>query len=231
MPAGLAAGSFASRACSTISRTWPSTMRPTRFRYARRWRSMSVSSSGLRRSHSTTPTRTTAATPASGSQSCQSFRSSFNACLFRCGSILRGDDGIAERADSANADFDDVARSQRAHTRGRAGGDYVAGFERHHLRDEADYNINGKDHFLRVSRLFPDSIHVGFDFDAGGVELRFEDGTEGAESVEALAAGELDVEFLQVAGGDVVEAGVAEDVGGDGFGFVQVRAAARDDDG
>src|SRR5271168_62915 len=193
---------------------------------------MSLSSSGLRRSQSTRPTRTTTATPASGSQSCQSFRSSFNACLcirhresvsygrivgtFCC--VNKGarpglrdgrykvkckepalrlrDDGISERADTADADFDDVAGGQRAHARGRAGGDHVAGFQRHHLRDKADYSINGKDHFRRVSRLFPDSIHVGFDGDAGGSELRFEDGAEGAKRVEALAASELHVEFL-----------------------------------
>src|SRR5580698_7039218 len=231
MPGDFAAGSLASRAWSTISSTWPSTMRPTRFKYARRWRSMSFSSSGLRRSHSTMPTTTTAATPASGSQSCQSFRSSFNGNLFRCGSILRGDDGISERADSADADFHDVAGGQRTDARGRAGGDHIPGFQRHHLRDEADYNINGKDHFRRVSRLFPDSIHVGFDGDAGGIELRFDDRAEGAERVEAFAARELHVEFLQVAGGYVVEAGVAEDVGADAFDVFQVMAAAGDDDG
>src|SRR5580700_7829391 len=159
---------------------------------------MSVSSSGLRRSHSTMPTRTTTAMPASGSHSCQSF-------------------GISERADAADAHFDYVASSQRAHARGRAGGDHVAGFERHHLCDEADYNINGKDHFRRVSRLFPDSVLIGFDGGAGGSELRFEDGAEGAECVEAFAAGELAIESLQVTGGDFVEAGVAEDVGGGGF--------------
>src|SRR5271154_6877568 len=175
--------------------------------------------------------RTTTATPASGSQSCQSFRSSFNACLFRCGLILRGDDGISERADSADADFDNIAGGERAHTRGRAGSDHVTRLKRHHLRDEADYSINGKDHFRRVSRLFPDSIHVGFDADAGGIDLGFEDGSEGAESVEAFAAGELDIEFLQVAGGVVVEAGVAEDVGGETFICVQMITAAGGDDG
>src|SRR5580698_6475 len=178
---------------------------------------MSVSSSGLRRSHRTMPTSTTTAMPASGSHSCQSFRSSLNASLFRCGSILRGDDGISERADAADAHFDYVPSSQRAHARGRAGGDHVAGFERHHLCDEADYNINGKDHFRRVSRLFPDSVLIGFDGGAGGSELRFEDGAEGAECVEAFAAGELAIESLQVTGGDFVEAGVAEDVGGGGL--------------
>src|SRR5580698_9861103 len=185
---------------------------------------MSVSSSGLRRSHRTMPTSTTTAMPASGSHSCQSFRSSLNASLFRCGSILRGDDGISERADAADAHFDYVASSQRAHARGRAGGDHVAGFERHHLCDEADYNINGKDHFRRVSGLFPDSIHVGFHGDTGGIELRFDDRAEGAESVEALAARELHVEFLQVAGGYVVEASVAQDVGADAFDVLQVIA-------
>src|ERR1700683_4102835 len=231
MPGDFAARSLASRVCSTISSTWPSTMRPTRFKYARRWRSMSLSSSGLRRSQSTMPTRTTAATPASGSQSCQSFRSSFNANLFRCGYILRGDARISQRADSADADFHDVACGQRAHARGRAGRDHVAGFQRHHLCDEAHYNITAKDHFRRVSRLFPDSIHVGFHGDTGGIELGFDDRAEGAESIEALSARELHVEFLQVAGGHVVEAGVAQDVGADVFAVFRVIAPARDDDG
>ena len=60
--------------------------------------------------------------------------------------------------------------------------------------------------FTKVSTVTP-----------AGVEFGFEDGAEGAKSVEAFPARELDVEFLQVARGDVVEAGVAEDVGGGVF--------------
>ena len=107
--------------------------------------------------------------------------------IYACAVLLRGDDWIFQRADAADADFDDVAGGQRAHTGRRAGGDHVAWFERHHLRNEADYSINGKDHFRRVSRLFPGSIHESFEREAGRREFGFEDGPKGQKVSKPFA--------------------------------------------
>src|ERR1700733_12920957 len=84
-------------------------------------------------------------------------------CGGRFESILRifgrSDHRISQRADAADTDFHDVACSQRPNARGRAGGNDVARFKRHHLRDKANYNIKRKNHFCWVSKLFPVSIH------------------------------------------------------------------------
>jgi len=60
--------------------------------------------------------------------------------------------------------------------------------------------------------LFPDAIQEGFNGDARWIDIRFKQRAEGAKRIEAFATSELHVESLQVAGGDVVQAGVTEDV-------------------
>ena len=55
--------------------------------------------------------------------------------------------------------------------------------------------------------------------------------TDGAKRVEAFAASELHVGLLQIARGDIVEAGVAEKIGKSIVGIAQMRAAARDNEG
>src|SRR5271156_1331323 len=156
--------------------------------------------------------------PASGAHSCQSFKISFNIRLcagiesiFR--SVIRPDHRISERTDSAHADFDHVPGRKRTHARRSAGGNEVTRLERHHLRDETDYNIKGKDHFGRVSILFPGTVHESLDRGIRQIERSFKNRAEGAEGIEAFGAGELDVELLQIARGDFVQAGVAENVG------------------
>ena len=69
-----------------------------------------------------------------------------------------------------------------------------------------------------MSVLLQLAVETGFDGDAGGeVDLVGDERADGAEGVEALGAGPLAVGFLQVAGGDVVDDGVAADIGRDGL--------------
>ena len=118
---------------------------------------------------------------------------------------------------------------KRRNARRRARGDHVAGLERHDLSDEADYNIKGKNHLGGVGRLFRYAVDEGFDGSPAGSMAGFHHRAEGTESIEAFYAGKLDVEFLQVARGDVIQAGVAEDVGPDVVRIGEMRAAPADD--
>ena len=55
--------------------------------------------------------------------------------------------------------------------------------------------------------------------------------TDRTKSVEAFAAGKLHVALLQIARGDVVEAGVAEEISKRIVGVAQMRAAAANNEG
>ena len=81
--------------------------------------------------------------------------------------------------------------------------------------------------------LFNDAVETGGDGYGGfeGVDFVGDDGACGAEGVEALGAAPLAVGLLKVAGGDVVDDGVAADVGADVFVGAEFAATAADDDG
>ena len=79
--------------------------------------------------------------------------------------------------------------------------------------------------------LFPNAVDVGLDAGIGRIEVRLQYRAEGAEGVEAFAAGPLAVEFLQVARGDVVEASVAERCRAARLRRGPGETAAADDDG
>src|ERR1700735_1100114 len=149
------------------------------------------------------------------------------------GSIFRAfrrpDYRISQRADAAVANFNNISLTQGADTGGRASSNNVAGLERHHLRDVANYNIKGKNHFRGVSILFPDAIQERLDGEARRIERCLDNRAERTERVEALAARKLSVEPLDIARGHVIEAGVAENVLRNIFIGQQVPAAAADD--
>ena len=71
-------------------------------------------------------------------------------------------------------------------------------------------NAHGIGHQRRAAGLASLAVDAAFDEDIGGIELRFEVRTDRAEGVESFGARELDVGFLKVTSGDVVDAGVAE---------------------
>jgi len=73
---------------------------------------------------------------------------------------------------------------------------------------------SGKIKILCIAGLPHIAIHAGFDLDAGpGIEAVGDHGSDGAEGIEAFGAGPLTVFVLQIAGGEIIYAGVAENVG------------------
>ena len=120
---------------------------------------------------------------------------------------------ITQHADSGDGNLDGIFCEERADAGRGAGGNDVAGEQGHHAGDPADEERAGIDHERGAAGLAEFVVDAGFDDDVRGVEFGFDVRADGAKSVEAFGAGELDVGFLEVARGDVVGAGVAEDVG------------------
>ena len=120
---------------------------------------------------------------------------------------------ITQHANSRDGDLDHVARSERAHASGRAGGDYVAGEERHHAGNPPDKKSAGINHEGCVAGLANGAVDARFNENVGGIKIGFYVRTNRAESVEALSTGKLNIALLYVARGDIVEARVAKNVG------------------
>src|ERR1700730_14105149 len=112
---------------------------------------------------------------------------------------------ITQHADADDADVHDVACNQRPHTSGRAGGDYIAGKERHHAGNPANQKGAGINHERRTAGLAHGAVYASFDENVSGIERGFYMRPDRAESVEALDTSKLDIALLNVAGGDVVE--------------------------
>src|SRR6266403_3168377 len=144
---------------------------------------------------------------------------------------LRGMHRITQHSDSSDADLHGIAGDERAYAGGRAGGDYVAGIERHHAGNPADQKSAGVNHERSVTGLADCTVDARFDENACGVEIGLDVRANGAKGVEAFAARELNIAFLYVARGDVVEAGVAKNVRQRVIGIAELRATAADYDG
>src|SRR5579859_1646952 len=143
--------------------------------------------------------------------------------LYRCRLNSRRDDLLALLAEAVDAERDDVADIEegwrlhaKPHAGRRAGGDDVAGQERHELRDIRDALRHREDHGRRVAGLaalavdvepHSELLHVG-DFVPG-----HEPRAERAEGVVRLAFGPLAAALLlEVALGDVVANAIAGDM-------------------
>jgi hypothetical protein len=138
---------------------------------------------------------------------------------------------ITQHADSGDRDLNSVTRGERTDTRGRTRGYDVAGEERHHAGDPADEERAGIDHERGAAGLAQVVIHARFDDDVGGVECGLDVRADRAKGVEAFGAGELHVGLLEVARGDIVGTGVAEDVGERVVVIAEMGAGFADDDG
>ena len=118
---------------------------------------------------------------------------------------------IAQRADPFDLDLDDVAGDERTDARGRAGEDHVA--RQSVITDVMNSMMTAQS--KTMSRVLPFCFVSPFtrvtSESAEGSRSVSMHRPERAEGVEALAARELHVLLLQVAGGDVVRAGEAED--------------------
>src|ERR1043165_2079599 len=137
---------------------------------------------------------------------------------------------IAQRADPLDLHFDDVAGRERPDPRGRAGEDDVARQHGHDRGDELDEHAAVEDHLRGVAVLLRGAVHARLDVQPLGIELGLDARPDRAKRIEALAARELDVLFLQVARGDVVAAGEAEDDAAPRIARDVLRLPAEDED-
>src|SRR5690348_3958355 len=119
---------------------------------------------------------------------------------------------IGEFADAFDFHRDRVAGGERTDAFGGAGGDDVAGLERHHEGDELDQVLDREDQVPRTRRLASLAVDESFD----GARLAVQPGgdarTDRRERVEPLAARVLRFLLLQIARRDVVDADQAGDV-------------------
>src|SRR5262245_3934396 len=151
---------------------------------------------------------------------------------------LGPNDLVGEHADLLDLRFHAVPRFEevaggRAYSVRRAGGDDVAGEQGHGEGEDLDALVDGEDHLACVARLPHLPVHAHHDVEAlrvGQFVGRHQHGAHGAEGVEGFALEPLGVPLLQVARGDVVDDGVAEDVL-EGVGAADVVSARPDDRG
>ena len=138
-------------------------------------------------------------------------------------------DRISQPADARDRNFDDIAGDYRPDPLGRAGGDQVAGFERHDPRNVTDDDIERENKIPGIARLPHVAVHRGLDLAARPrIKAVGDQWTDRTESIEAFGAGPLAVFVLQIAGGEIVDAGVAEDVRVYVIAIVEAVAAPRD---
>ena len=143
---------------------------------------------------------------------------------------------ISQCADRVDVDFYHIAffeefRRVEAHAyalRG-AGGDDVAREEGHAVGEGRDEFRNGEDEVGGGAFLTEAAIDFRVDGEGERPVADHDGRAHRAEGVEALAAEPLEVLFLQVSGGDVIDDGVAIDVLHRVF-FRDIRASLADDD-
>src|SRR6185437_5641218 len=129
--------------------------------------------------------------------------------LYRSGSVA-ADYAVGQGADVLNGDGDGVADLERADACGRAGEDHVPGQQRHRLAHVRDQVGHVADHLRGAAGLLELVVDRAGQREVGRVDLGFDPRAERAEGVEALRPPPLPFGPLQVAGGHVVGAGVAE---------------------
>src|SRR5215469_3835214 len=138
---------------------------------------------------------------------------------------------IRQRPNSFDGDFHGVSRIQRTDTSRGSGGDEISGLKRHHLRDEAHDHIDGEEKVDGISILTQLSVHARLNANAfPRVQVRSNDRANRTERVKSLCPRPLAVFVLQVARGDIVNAGVTQDEIANVVRLAQKVAALSDDD-
>src|SRR5580704_10777140 len=118
---------------------------------------------------------------------------------------------VVQRPDVLDGHGHFVSVLQGPDARRGAGQQHIAGQQGHHGADVLDQRGHVVQQ-LRGARLLADfTVHLGGELEVGGVGVGLDPGAQRAERVEPLGPGPLAVPGLQVAGGHVVGAGVAED--------------------
>src|SRR3954452_8772094 len=132
----------------------------------------------------------------------------------RTGALATLDNLVGESADAFDGDGDLVADGERPDACRGAREDHVAGEQRHGLGDVDDQILDSVDHLAGAAELALFAVDGELDRQVGGrlqVQVRLHPRAERAGGVEALGPRPLLLALLDVTGGDVVRAGVAED--------------------
>src|SRR3954470_13037112 len=117
---------------------------------------------------------------------------------------------VGESADAFDGDGDLVADVEGADSGRGPREDDVAREQRHGLGDVHDQVLDRADHVAGAAELALFAVDRALDGQVARVEVGLDPGAQRAGAVEALGARPLLLALLDVAGGDVVGAGVAE---------------------
>src|SRR5215470_14037628 len=137
---------------------------------------------------------------------------------------------VGERSDVLDGHRYLVSVLERAHPRGRPGEQHVAGEQRHHATGIGDQRRHVVQQLRRPGPLADLAVDRGDQLQVGGVGFGLDPRPQRAERVESLRPRPLAVPLLQVARGDIVGAGIAEDHAGRLAGR-HVAAQPADDEG
>jgi len=119
---------------------------------------------------------------------------------------------IGEGADPLDGHLDHVPRLHRSDPSGSSCADEVSREEGHTLGEVVDQKGHGKDHISGLALLYQFPIQASSDDELGGIEASDDARSEGGESIKPLGPGELTLNLGQVPFGDVVEAGIAQNM-------------------
>src|SRR5439155_1754467 len=112
-----------------------------------------------------------------------------------------------------NPDFHYIAGLDRSHAFRCSGGYQIPGKKGHDVRDIANHNIQGKNEIARVALLAKYTVDRGFNRHASPrIDLIRYYRSNGAKCIEPFGPGPLIIFVLQIARGEIVHAGVAENV-------------------
>src|SRR5579871_4820035 len=119
--------------------------------------------------------------------------------------------GICQRTQPLDRNLHCISSYKRAHACRSAGANYIAGLQRHDVRDVSYYGVQGKDELACAAGLLHDTVDARLHRDAmPRIDLVRHDGSHWTECVEAFGSRPLAVLLLQVASGNVVRTRIAE---------------------
>ena len=135
---------------------------------------------------------------------------------------------ITQHSDSRDRYLHDVVRDERADSGRSTRGDHISWIKRHHPGYPSDEKFARIGHERSAAGLAQRAIDVGFDEHVRGIKIGLDMWPDGTKRVEAFGPRELHIGLLQVARGNVIHAGIPEDIFESVVGVGQMRTAAPD---
>ena len=118
-------------------------------------------------------------------------------------------DCVGQGSDPFDLDIHPVAGHHRADTCRCACGDDIARIQGHDVGDKPHQEGHGKNQVPRAARLLQFSVEKGLEPQSRRVDRRGDARADTGERIEGFGPGELHIPGLEVAGGHIVETGVA----------------------